>query len=204
MNTRVFFYLIYRDFGDCRLKFGAIWWEISRLWSCCSDRWGWNWLWIYFWCDVRLLRRGFQCAVAHSWRMRSKIPAPFCPAASKLADVRWAPPRRCPAATLTARVTPTARGVNAPIYICSVNRETCFLLGPISELIPRPWDRGPSPWLASDSWQGNKSLWQLWYSLWLQPREAPEDWIWDNIQWGKPISLTSKKKNNRSKPDTVR
>lgn len=82
MNTRVFFHLICRDFGDCRLKFGAIWWEISRLRSCCSDRWGWNWLWIYFWCDVRLLRRGFQCAAAHSWRMRSKIPAPFCPAAS--------------------------------------------------------------------------------------------------------------------------
>lgn len=66
----------------CGLKFGANWWEFSRLWSCCSDRRGWNWLWIYFWCDVRLLRRVFQCAVARSWRMRSKIPAPFCPAAS--------------------------------------------------------------------------------------------------------------------------
>lgn len=36
----------------------------------------------------------------------------------------------------------TARCGAAAIYICSVNRETCFLLAPLSKLITHPWDRG--------------------------------------------------------------
>lgn len=42
----------------------------------------------------------------------------------------------------------TACSVPASIYICSVNRETCFLLAPLSKLITDPWDLGPSSTFA--------------------------------------------------------